>query len=52
MLNVGTENGGGGENGALGKGMDVDALRAAICDALHLYAEKNEEEFKPYLERS
>ena len=50
MLNVGIENGGGGENGALGKGMDVDALRAAICDALHLYAEKNEEEFKPYLE--
>ena len=31
-------------------GVDFDALRAAICDALHLYAEKNEEEFKPFLE--
>ena len=32
------------------EGVDMDALRAAICDALNLYAEKNEEEFKPYLE--
>ena len=47
MLNVGIESGGSGNDEW---GVDMDALRAAICDALNLYAEKNEEEFKPYLE--
>ena len=34
MLNVGTENGGGGENGALGKGMDVDGVAMRRFDAV------------------